>query len=58
MGLDEPAVPLRLERRELDLLGRDTQVEPGRERSDIDPLAATEDELRDDLLVQVVPALA
>jgi hypothetical protein len=50
VGLDEPAVPLRLERRELHLLGRDTQVEPGRERSDVDAFPAAEDELSDDLL--------
>jgi hypothetical protein len=58
VGLDEPAVLLRLECCELYLLGRDAQVEPVREPRDIDALLTIEDELSYDLLTQVVPALA
>jgi len=50
VGLDEPAVLLRLECCELYLLGRDAQVEPGREPRDIDALLTIEDELSYDLL--------
>ena len=50
MGLDEAAVGLRLERRELHLLRRHAQIEPGRQLGDGDILRAVEQELAHDLL--------
>jgi len=50
MGLDEPAVFLRLNHRQLDLLRRYEKIEPGRHLGNLQALDAVEDELAHDLL--------